>query len=125
MSQEAFLYIGKLMIVSLIWSGLLLASPASYGQNETLTQNVHVFSGKVTSIDWAGNKLTVSYKHEDEDITESITLSVPSNAIFRRESEEMNFSEVQVEDNVQVEFTGDPMVNPVLITLDDMNTEND
>ncbi|MFH1189758.1 MAG: hypothetical protein V1682_03630 [Candidatus Omnitrophota bacterium] len=123
--ENTMFNICKLTLIGFMAIGLLLASPESYGQEETGAGKIRVFSGKVTNINWAGNQLTVSYRNEDTGISESITLSVPHSAVFRRESEDLSFSDIELQDSVQVEFTGDPMMNPVLITLNDMNLEND
>ena len=117
--------LNKRALCAFILSGMLLAAGASYGQKETGMGDTHVFSGNITSIDWSGYRLTVSYRDPDTGNIESMTLSVTEETIFRRQSEEMDFSEVEVQDQVQVEYKGDYMNSPILLVLNDMNTEND
>jgi hypothetical protein len=116
---------GKRALCVVIIAGMLLAAGAAYGQKGTGAGDMHVFSGNVTSIDWPSSKITVTYRDPDTGIIESITLLVTEETVFRRESEDMSFSDVEVQDQVQIEYRGDFMNNPVLVVLNDMNTEND
>jgi hypothetical protein len=112
-------------IALFILSGVLLAAPLLHGQNEAGSGGIQVFSGTVTDIDWPGRKITVIYRDPNTDITKSLSLSVPADAVFKRESEDMDFSDVELQDQVEIEYTGDPLVNPVLKVLNDLNLEND
>lgn len=96
-------------------------SSVSYSQNQNSRAEVRTITGTVVAVDWVGEKLVVDtndYGNADE-----VTFVVPKDAVLTRGTETIGLSDVEEEDQVQVEFSNS-LVGLMVRRLNDMNKGN-
>lgn len=111
------------LVVSIVFSANRFAF--SYGEGEISQKDIQIITGTITWIDQVERTITVSYTDPDTGKKASATFQVAGDAVFTRDTEGIQFSDVNVEDTVQVGYVGDIMHKPILRTLDDMNMANE
>jgi len=105
----------------LLLSVALLSVPA-FGHCEDQGQRVvNTAEGQISDIDWAGSKLTVKWLSQDDNVFHETTISVPDDAVMRKNGDSIDFSELEISDDVTVKYYEDFYGNATLITLNVTN----
>lgn len=78
---------------------------------------IKTVSGQLVDIDWAGEKIVVSWLSQDDNTFHDVAIHVPDSAKLRRGANELNFSELETPSDVTVKYSEDTYGNAELITL--------
>lgn len=111
------------LAVSIVFLANRVASSAD--EEEIRTGNMQTITGTVKWIDQVERTLTLSYIDPGTGEKASVTFQVSGDAVFSRDTEGIQFSDVGIEDTVEAGYVGDIMHKPILRTLNDMNMANE
>lgn len=107
----------------LLFSLVLLSVPA-FGHCEDQSQRVvNTAEGQISDIDWAGSKMTVKWLSQDDNVFHETTISVPDDAVMRKNGDSIDFSELEISDDVTVKYYEDFYGNATLINLNVTNPD--
>ncbi len=107
----------------LAFSIFLLAVPAMGHCEDQAQRVVKTAEGQISDIDWAGSKLTVKWLSQDDNVFHETTISVPDGAVMRKNGDSIDFSELEISDDVTVKYFEDFYGNATLINLDVTNPD--
>jgi len=119
--QKSYFSVMQQSLCFLVVIGVLLAAPAARAADNDQMQTI---SGHVIEVDSVGGTLVVTYLDRTSSTLINVTFSVPEDTIIVGGEEHINLDDVQVSDRVEVEFTGDPVGNPVARRIVDMDRTN-
>lgn len=111
----------KIHLCVLVVIGVLLMAPIAMAVDAEETQ---VVSGHVIQADAVGNTLVIAYIDPVSNTLTNMTLSVPESTVVVGGEQHLGLEDIQVSDRVEVEFTGDPVGNPVAKRIVDMDRTN-
>jgi hypothetical protein len=117
---------GKYPAVSLVLSlavlGALGGAPFSFGQDVESAAAARTVSGTVQEIDWVGAKIAVNV-HGDSASGEGIAFIVPDEAVLTRGSDELELSDIDQGDQVEITYVNTDSGFKV-VRLNDTNMAN-
>lgn len=119
--QKIYFSIMRQSLCFFVTMGMLLAAPAAKAVDSDQTQ---VITGHVIQVDPVGRTLVVAYLERTSSALINITFSVPGDTIIVGGEEHLQLDDVQVSDRVEIEFSGDPVGNPVAKRIVDMDRTN-
>lgn len=99
--------------------GILFTVPAA------VAEDTHAVSGRVIAVDPVGSTMVISYFDNASNTFLNMTILVQDDVVIMGGAEPINLNDVQVSDKVEVEFTGNPMGNPVARHITDMDRANE
>jgi len=95
------------VLISLtICLGLIFA-PCAYGngQNGQANKPIQIVRGYISGINWVGSRLTIRWLQPNGvTVYDDMTFSVPGGAKITRNGESITLSDVQIGDNIKVEY---------------------
>ena len=96
-----------------------IAAPCYSQQDQGEARMAKAAEGTVFDLDWAGSKMTVKRSDASGNNYYDLVLNVPDDTVMRRGSEEMDFSELEINDAVTVTYYENSDGTGTLISLED------
>ena len=96
-----------------------MAAPCHCQQDQAEISAVRAAEGIIFDLDWAGSKMTVKCADASANNYNELVLNVPDDAVMRRGSEQIDFSELEIDDSVTVKYYENPDGTGTLISLED------
>lgn len=95
----------------------VLFASAAYCEDAPASREIKTAEGSISDIDWAGSKLSIRWLNQDDNVFHDTVLSVPDEAKIRKGTEEINFSELEISDEVTAKYYEDFDGTATLISL--------
>ena len=96
-----------------------IAAPCYCQQDQEETRMTRAVDGIIYDLDWSGSKMVVRSPDASGNAYHEMVLDVPDNAAIRRGSEQIDFSELEIDDAVTVKYYENPDGTGTLINLED------
>ncbi|MBU4375961.1 MAG: hypothetical protein KKD29_00620 [Candidatus Omnitrophica bacterium] len=99
-----------------VMAACILLAASMAGAEET-----QMVSGTVIEVNPVSSTVVISYRNAEANALLNMELYVPENAILKGGAQTISLDDVQVSDRVEIEFSGDPMDNPMVERLIDLD----
>ncbi len=107
MSRTAIIFLALAAIVG-------IAAPCYCQDREIKTTD-----GKIYSMDWAASKIVVRWLELSDNSYRELILNVPDDAVIKKGTDTIESSELEIADDVTVEYYENPDGTSTLISLED------
>ena len=91
-------------VLCVIFLGLNLLLSGLAANEEPSKLKVQYVKGQIVDMDWVSQKISVKWFDEEENDFDEITIFVPSKTVVYRDTDVMSFSELNIGDNVKIEY---------------------
>jgi len=108
-------------LAALAAAALIIASAAD--STTAADREIRTAAGQLTGIDWAGSKIVVRWLSQDDNTFHDAAITVPDDAKIRKGAEEINFSELEISEDVTVKYYEEPDGTATLINLSVTNPD--
>ncbi len=96
-----------------------IAAPCYPQEDQAVTRVTKSSEGTIFDLDWAGSKMTIRGPDASGSNFHELVLNVPNDAIIRKGSGQIDFSELQIDDDVTVTYYENSDGTGTLISLED------
>jgi hypothetical protein len=96
-----------------------VAAPCYCQQDHEERRAVRVVYGTIYDLDWAASKMVVRWPDASGSAYREMVLDVPDNAVMIRGAEQIDFSELEINDAVTAKYYENPDGTGTLISLED------
>ena len=109
--------IATILLSAVLFAGI--AAPCHCQEDREEIRAAKSVEGTVFDLDWAGSKMTIRRPDASGNNYYDLVLNVPDDAVMRRGSGQMDFSELEIDDAVTVRYYENPDGTGTLINLED------
>jgi hypothetical protein len=96
----------------------------AYGENAAAQRVTHTVSGRILQIDWVGSRLTIELSESSRNPRAQMVFMLPANVEFLRGTESIGLSDIDQDDDVEVEYYVNAQGENEAITIADTNLAN-
>jgi hypothetical protein len=102
---------------------VLLALAVALSAASASAADIKTAEGRISDIDWAGSKIVVRWLSQDDNVFHDIAITIPDEAKLMKGANEIDFSELEISDDVTVKYYEDLDGNAALISLSVTNPD--
>jgi len=113
----------RILIIFLVVLGLLQISV--YCADQLAEKEIKTVTGDIGRVDWVVSIITVKLLDPVRNYYDEIIISVPDGAKITRGSENINLSDIEISDEVAVDYYDDPAGGLKAISIRDLNEGNE
>ncbi len=96
-----------------------IAAPCYPQEDQAGTRVTKSSEGTIFDLDWAGSKMTIRWSDASGNNFHELVLNVPDDATMRKGSGQIEFSELEIADDVTVTYYDNSDGTGTLISLED------